>query len=419
MGIPRTIGSSKLFTYIGTASLLTAATLSRSQNIDRRPAVEVIGTSFHEFLSQVRSDSDKVRRNEAVDQYLGRVQTLGSPVIEESTVVFLYRGNARHVVLAGDLNGWNPAREPLARVEGTDLFYIEKNLDKYARIEYKLVVDSTWILDPLNKRVALGGYGANSDLWMPQYMPPGEILFRKDIPHGSVDTLVIESSLLKRSHPVFVYLPPDYGEAQAPYPSMYVTDGGEYISLGLMVNVLDNLIAEKRIEPIIGIFVDPRTDVRDSKTSRRMSDYTMSDTFIQFLSREVRGRLLQTYRLDPDPHQTAIMGASLGALIATYAVFTAPEVFGLCAAQSPSYWWNKSAILTQARHTTSIPVKMYIDTGTILDAQEESRTMRDILLRKGCNLSYSEYPEGHNWMNWRARIDDILVFFWGRKARKP
>jgi enterochelin esterase-like enzyme len=30
---------------------------------------------------------------------------------------------------------------------------------------------------------------------------------------------------------------------------------------------------------------------------------------------------------------------------------------------------------------------------------------------------YREFNEGHSWGNWRAHIDDMLVFFWGEEAK--
>ena len=61
------------------------------------------------------------------------------------------------------------------------------------------------------------------------------------------------------------------------------------------------------------------------------------------------------------------------------------------------------------------PGKFYIDTGTIRDAQEHARKMKKVLEEKCYDFSYGEYPESHNWVNWRSRLDDILVYFWGKK----
>lgn len=401
--------------YLGTAAMLTALSGKHSLALDKRTSSEATGTTFPALLQQV-IHTDSASRNEIIEDYIRALQAYGRAVIEDSTIHFIYFGKAKRVSLASDLNGWSPASDTLARVPKTDLFYLSKTLHPAARFEYKLVVDSTWILDPLNKQQAIGGYGPNSEIWMPDYSPSKDIEYREGIPHGRIDSLLITSKHLKRSHPVFVYVPPEYKKlSRKRYPVIFVMDGGEYITLALMPNVLDNLIDDGRIEPVIAVFVDPRTNIKDASTSKRMFDYTLSDTFVNFMVDEVRTRVMRKYRIQKHPGQTGIMGASLGGLIATYAAFTRPDVFGLCAAQSPSYWWKNAAIISLIDSTERRPIRVYIDTGTIRDAQEHASKMYGVLQRRGYDVFYREYPEGHNWVNWRARIDDILEYFWKKK----
>jgi len=283
-------------------------------------------------------------------------------------------------------------------------------LDPRARFEYKLAIDSTWILDPLNPRTAAGGYGLNSEIRMPQYQHLAEVDYQKGVEHGTLDTVLFRSKILGRDHLAFVYKPANYDSTKRRLPSLYVTDGGEYITLGHMLNVLDNLIAHKTVEPVLGVFLDPRTDIERSETSMRMRDYTMSDSFLTFLTQEVRPFILKRYRAQVEASRTGIMGASLGGLIATYASFRHPRIFGLCAAQSPSYWWNDEAMIDSISSNKKRPIKIYVDSGTIKDALVSSRKMAAVLKAKGYEYHYAEYPEGHNWVNWRARISHILRF---------
>lgn len=403
------------FKYLSAASLLTASTSARTFTLDQRDSIEALGERFPDFLARVTALADSYARQQAVNAFTSRLREYGRAVIEDSTVYFVYQGHALHVGVPSDLNGWSPAADTMVSLPETDLFYLAKTINSAARFEYKFAVDSTWIIDPFNRQQAMGGYGPNSEIWMPQYQPPNEIHFNPDIPHGIIDTIMVKSTILGRTHPVFVYLPPGYKKSREHYPAIYVTDGGEYLSLGLMNNVLDHLIAARRITPVVALFVDPRTDIRDSQTSMRMLDYTMSDSFVNFLVAEVQPKIRKAYRITSDPHQTAIMGASAGGLIATYAAFTRPDVFGLCAAQSASYWWNRDTMIQMVAGNPKKDIRFSIDTGTISDAQEKSRKMRDVLLEKGYSLSYHEQPEGHNWVNWRSRIDDILEYFWGTR----
>ncbi|HUI65736.1 MAG TPA: alpha/beta hydrolase-fold protein, partial [Bacteroidota bacterium] len=281
--------------------------------------------------------------------------------------------------------------------------------------EYKLMVDSTWMLDPLNPRQVIGGFGPNSELRMGAYRPPGDIEGVKGSRQGQLDTISFASNILHSTHPLVVYLPHSYREGTASYPLLIVTDGGEYLSLAKMRNILDNHIADGSVRPLIAAFIDPRTDPRDPRTSTRMTDYALSHLFVESLIRELRPLLLKRYRILDTPSQTAIMGASMGGLIATYAALTHPEVFGLCAAQSPAYQWDKDAILEMVRTSPKRAFRMYLDTGTIGDAQVRTRLMRDIMKKKGYDIVYAEYPEAHNWANWRARVGIILKAFWGRR----
>jgi len=244
---------------------------------------------------------------------------------------------------------------------------------------------------------------------MPGYSPSREIQEREGIPHGRIDTLLFRSDTLGRTHPVMVYLPSGYKKGMGEYKSIWVTDGGEYLSLGLMKTILDNLIHDGRIQPIVAVFIDPRTDPRDSQTSKRMDDYALSARFLNALVMELRPRLLREYHISKTP--AVIMGASLGGLFATYAACSRPDVFGGSAAQSPAYWWNNRSIYDLVKSGNPKTLKFYIDTGTINDAQAESSAMNNLLRDLGYQVAYAEYPEGHNWVNWRARIDDVLEYF--------
>jgi len=351
----------------------------------------------------------------AVDALLSRARRAGGVLTEDSSVTFLYRGKAGHVFIAGDPNGWDPAADEMERLPGTDLYVGRWHADPSARFEYKLVVDSAWICDPLNPLTASGGFGDNSEVRMPRYRFPAETLPRKGTPHGGIDTLSFMSARLGRRIPVYVYLPPGYQGTAGSYPVMYVTDGGEYLTRTGMNNVIDNLTAAGEILPLIAVFIDPRSDPADPGSNHRMSDYALSDMFVGAVCEELRPLVMNRYRAMAGPRNTAIMGASMGGLIATYAAFTRPEVFGLCAAQSPSYQWQNDTLITMIRNSARRDFRMYLCTGTIRDAEKRSRVMRDLMTAKGYRITYAEYPESHNWLNWSGRLADILRTFRGTR----
>lgn len=383
-------------------SLLTVAQSSHPQASPGGP-----GQSFESFLAKVHEAQDSLSRSQLITEYLTHAKV---PVVEGNTAYFLYRGQGHAIAVPGELNHWNPSAALMHRVEGTDLFLRKEKIPMNGRVEYKLWVDSTWILDPLNSLRSVGGLGENSDLWMPEYAPPQDIVENPSVSHGRIDTIWFVSKALNRTHPVFVYVP--QGEYKGKeLPAVYVLDGGEYLSLGRMNIILDNLISAHRIEPILGVFVDPRTDLHNSNTNYRMSDYGASDTFLLFLSQELIPFINKNYTASDSASKRAIIGASMGGLMATYTALKQPEQFVNCAAQSPAYFQADSAIIKFLRTVSKADINAYIGTGTIHDTEIEARLVSNLLEKRGARVHYTEFPEGHNWTNWRARIREILEYF--------
>jgi enterochelin esterase-like enzyme len=345
---------------------------------------------------------------QAAAEVEARIQKSGGPLAEDSIAFLYYRGDARRVAFASDINSWNPAADTLIRSPGTAIFYLTVKLDPAARIEYKLVVDSVWALDPRNIFTSATGFGMNSELRFPRYVSPESLRPRADIPRGTIDTLQFTSEILHTTHPVMVYRPRAAGDT---LPILIVTDGGEYLSLAGMATILDNCIGTARVRPFIAAFVDPRTDMRTSQTSRRMDEYSLNANFVSCLGKELLPFLRRRYNISDRPENTGIMGASLGGLAATYAALLHPDIFGRSAAQSPAFWWKSDSIFSFIPKER-LPGKFYIDTGTIRDAGDRPGRMARALEERGCAVKFIEVPESHNWGNWKARIGTILEYFW-------
>jgi enterochelin esterase-like enzyme len=398
--------------HFSAISLQASTAFSASLTFRHIPAHRVVGEAMPDFISRLKSEPS-YKRDRAIGKFVQRASRYGQALVEDSTVYFFYVGRARRVTVPGELNGWDPEADIMARVRGTQFHYLAREVPRNARIEYKLAVDSTWILDPYNQRIGFGGSGPNSEVAMPGYTAPKTATPSHDVSHGRIEAMECASRFLRRAHPVFVYLPPGYGRSGRRDPSLYILDGGDYFSLGMMATVLDNMIAARRIQPVVAVFVEPRTNVARADTNKRTTDYTMNDLFVDFLAREVRPTIEERYRVSTSARKRGIMGASLGGLLATYAAYTRPHIFSLCAAQSPSYWWKKGALNSMIARGPLKPIRFYIDTGTMDDSLDTTRAMRDVLRRKQYRFAYAEHPEGHNWGNWRAHIPDILEYFWG------
>jgi enterochelin esterase family protein len=363
--------------------------------------------TFSSFLLQLTSVTDSLGKSNLISEYLSH-HTI--PVVEGNSIHFLYRGAGHAAAVPSEINQWNSDVAQMVHVDGTNLFFRTESLPIKGRLEYKLWVDSAWMLDPLNKRFATGGYGDNSDVWMPEYVPSTAFEVNQSIPHGRIDTLRIASANLHRTHPVFVYVPSGK-ENKKGLPVIYVTDGNDYLTFAKMQNILDRLIASKRIRPVLALFIDPRTNLKDNSTNMRMVDYAASDTFLTFLEKELTPVIESKYPVSKKAKDRLITGVSMGGLISTYAVLRRPQFIQNCGAQSPAYVEADSAVIKLLRQLHSSDANMYIETGTINDTQEEARVVKTMLEERKIRLTYKEYPEGHNWTNWRARLGTMLEYF--------
>lgn len=360
--------------------------------------------TFQAFITRV-NNAPSAQRSAIIDSFMNAAGTF--PYIEQDTLChFIYRGNINTANVPGDANGWNPAAFPMTRLASTDFFYHSRKFEADARLDYKFVLNgSNWILDPRNPFQVSGGFGPNSELRMPQYVPPPEIRFNPGIPHGALRDTSFFSTNLNNSRTIRVYTPPDYNNTTSRYPVVLFHDGLEYVSLAQANNVLDYLIWGRRIEPVIAVFVPPNA-------ARRHDEYAanLQPQFTAFITQELMPWLDRRYRTRTEPASRAVLGASDGGNISLWLGYSHPEVFGNVAAFSSNV---ESNISTGFQNSAPLDLKLYLDMGTydlaILIARVNN--LLPILKAKGYPLRYVEWHEGHSWGNWRAHFDNALEYF--------
>ncbi|MGQ9805886.1 MAG: alpha/beta hydrolase-fold protein [Chlorobiales bacterium] len=380
--------------------------------------------AFRDSLNRIVAIPDGNIRNLALTDFLNGLQAQNQiPFAVGDSVAFLYRGTAQSVRWNGDFNSWGSASSvPTngARLGNTDLWILEQTFPSDARLDYKIVLNgNTWILDPRNAYQQMSGFGPNSELRMPNYIFPQEIIRRPDVPQGAFSpNQLINSVHLGYSVQYRVYTPRGY-DSLSNLPVVYVTDGHEYADdqMGSMLIVLDNLIHDGLIPPIMAVFLDPRNPSNLSQ-NRRMQELPINPNYLRFVKEELVPRIDSLYRTNPLPSARAILGTSLGGINSAYFGIAAPETFGLIAIQSPAFWYRPQ-ILTMYQDSARKPLRISMTLGNIFDGQTEARQMRDILRSKAYQLYYREVPQGHSWGQWRGLIDDALIYFFGVKASAP
>lgn len=396
-------------------------------------------------LAQLRSRlagaPDDAARTAAEAWFSACAARHGTPLLSDGSApgrvraLFAFRSPAEKIFLAGDMNGWSTSAQPLERLAGTDLHILELELPDGARLDYKLVVGGTeWTLDPWNPKTMTGGYGPNSELRTPAYVPPADAEPGPGTVKGTWEELKVESRAMRGARSAFVWSAAPAG-ATGPYPVLYLLDGTDYRDFAKAHVVAGNLVGAGRLPPVVLVLVPPvdrRAEYDDDRSApdRRGTDRPQRReatpiapahaAFTRFLVDELLPAVEARWPVRRDAAGRGVMGASLGGFAALSITARRPGAFGRCGAQSTGGGdgGGFEALVADLGRLPAGSLRVHLDAGTFearfhgFDLLALTRRLRTELSRRQV-VQYREVPEGHSWGSWRARLADALTFFWG------
>ncbi|MEM7166655.1 MAG: alpha/beta hydrolase-fold protein [Planctomycetota bacterium] len=337
------------------------------------------------------------------------------PIVEGTSVTFVFRGGADHVTLQHFVYGL-PTSQPFHRVADTDLWYLTLEFPRESRLEYKINVEQgghgQWIRDPLNDRLARDPFGANSVCTTDGYEVPDWVEPDPEASPGTLQEIQVPSAAFGHTRPVTVYLPHRFRSWRR-YPLLIVHDGPDFMRFAAFKTVLDNLIHRLEIAPMI---------VAMTHSNDRLNEYAADRRHAQFLAQDLVPHLEKHYPLTGTPATRALLGASFGAVASLSSAWYYPEMFDRLVLLSGSF-----AFTDIGEHTRSPafdPVvdfvnafreepgaaasKVFVGCGVYESLIYENRSLVPILQQAGFDVKYSEDRDGHNWENWRDRLRDAL-----------
>jgi len=374
---------------------------------------------FDQLLARVAAAPDVRAKSNVVGDIVACVPAAGSPLMEKGSkdgfgrAIFLYRGPATLVALAGDMNGWTPS-EAFTPVSGTNLLYLSREYELDARLDYKFVLnDKDWIFDPMNPRRLAGGLGANSTFAMPGYAPPPELVPGPSLRHGAIENFTFASRILGNERQAKVYLPWGYRETKERYRTLYVHDGIGYLNLAKINEIVDAMIDTREIPPIIMVLVPPLN---------REKEYLANADFARAFATELVPAIDAKYRTKTDAASRGVLGSSLGGLTSILFAGQYSQVFANGAGQSSAIFADTD--LDKLVTAPKDAVRFHLDVGTYetsifkVNLLEGNRRLRDSLQSRGYTLEYTEVHEGHSWGSWPARIPEALRFFWALPKKR-
>jgi predicted alpha/beta superfamily hydrolase len=177
-----------------------------------------------------------------------------------------------------------------------------------------------------------------------------------------------------RDREIIVYLPPSYRRTGAGFSVVYVQDKGDLFdpSGSHALADLEVLFEQGRLVELMLVGVasnDRRSEYTPWPAPALAERYGgfggRGADYLAFLAHELKPYIDGEYNTLRQPGDTGIAGASLGGLIAAYAAYLYPGVFGRIASISGSFWYQGWIEFMAAQRIAPAGRKIYLDVGSL------------------------------------------------------
>ncbi len=324
----------------------------------------------------------------------------GTPLIMGHAVHFFYKANpGEEPRIDGDFIFWRSGRNQTGRVMedlGGGWYHYGIELRARARIEYLFRIGETQRIDPRNPNVGASWSGQVSLVRMPDYPPQPELEPREGIARGELSRFRFKSKIRRNERDVHVYTPAGYQRQKGAFPVLYFGDGTLYVEVAKIPRILDNLIADKTIPPVIAVFIDPVD---------RWLEYRTFTLYRGMMLEELMPHLKQHWRLDET--RQVIIGSSRGGMSSLDLALTHPDRFMGCIAFAPAVTETDFPALLRRMEVDRRP-RFSILVGTYDFWRPSCLEVVEIMQEKGYRLEFREEPIGHSVNAWRVFLDDLL-----------
>jgi len=417
-------------------------------------------------------DEIKINKEEAISKFWKEIEKTGTPIFEEiegddkyNLITFLVREDEEveniFVFNAFVLDDIKDGL--LERIKDTNIYFKSYKSVKGIRDTYCYSKNNPLepkdpgenffkhsdliFFDPFNSKLQqLKVDGVNlllNEFESPESTPQpwyGERLY---IEKGKLQEFSSFSEILKIKRKILVYTPPGYSEEHPPYYFLLLFDGILFEEIAKVSSTLDNLLADKKIPPLVAVLIE---NFLSTNATQRSSELPPNPRFLDYITKELLPWVHENYNITFDPSQSVIAGASYGGLASAFIAFNHPEIFTNVLSMSGAYswypgaeywtqrikdienfehWWTKEEeneeewLIRQFAQSKKLPLKFYLDVGVLEQADPtnlfiSNRHFRNVLNTKGYPVFYVEYLGGHDFVCWRGSIADGLIYLIGK-----
>ncbi len=328
--------------------------------------------------------------------------------LPDGSVVFsIYAPKARQVSVTGDCVPWTPGSLRVTE-QPNGVWHIQVPKVEDGAYRYQFVVDGMRVFDPKNPLAA-------ETTPMTVLTSTGDEFFAmKDVPHGAIAQRTYWSETLKGWRRLHVWTPAGYETSKQKLPVLYLVHGGgdndlSWPTVGCAGQILDNLMAEGKMEPMIVVMPNGTIASDDMIGEVPLFADDMVTSIIPYIE--------QNYRCLTDRKHRAMAGLSMGGMETMETTFQHPELFAYVWVLSSSFAPGRDPKaeadrlgLTPERvaQMNKTFLQLYLTQGGPEDiAYNNCKNTRSVLDQLGLKYQYYEVKGGHSWQAWRQNLYDL------------
>jgi len=345
--------------------------------------------------------------------YGQRTATVVSPEVHsDRKVTFRIRApKASEVTLTGDWLLPGTATPKLTK-DDTGLWSVTLGpLDPSIYI-YSFTVDGLAIADPVNPKMKLRASTSASLLEVKAPQP--DFWEARDVPHGAVEINWQKSKAISgETRAIWIYTPPGYEKGSRRYPVLYLFHGNNDTAAGWTTAgnanfVMDNLLAEKKIVPMIVVM--PWGHATPYGAQAAPGGVTNDALFEEYVIADVIPTVEAKYRVAPGRQNRAVAGLSMGGGHSLKIGLAHLDLFSSVASFSgaiPNDFEKRFADLVKDSQGTNGKLKsLWIGCGEQDSLFGRSKSLSELLTKNQVKHVFRATPGVHNYTIWRKYLSE-------------
>ncbi len=358
----------------------------------------------------------------------GGTEIVSPEIHENHTVTFKVNApEAEEVKLSGDwmpVEGWVPGSVNMVK-DDNGLWSHTTEILAPELYGYAYMIDGVRTNDPNNVFVSRD-ISTNTNILLVEG-GQADLYKVNDVPHGSVTRRWYNSPGLKMTRRITIYTPPGYESGRSSYPVLYLLHGAggdeeAWIELGRVSQIMDNLIAQGKVEPMIVVMPNgnvsqqaaPGEGIRGYYKPQFMEPGTMDGSY-EGAFMDIVNFVEDSYRVKAKKSHRAVAGLSMGGFHSLHISRYYPNTFdyvGLFSAailpnqnvSSDVYHDIDGTLLVQKANGYEL---YWIGIGKTDFLFNNVKLYTEKLEGLGMPYTYRESEGGHIWKNWRVYLSEF------------